>query len=226
MRGDIDVLCGLAQRLGWGNSFAFDGPCAVFEEFRKATSGGIADYAGITYDRIDREDGVFWPCPSEDHPGTPRLFAERFHHPDGRARFHAVEHRPAGEEPDAEYPYYLTTGRYKEHYNSGAQTRRVDALTEAKPWPRLQIHPRLARQYGLTAGACVQVESRRGKINFEVEITSAIRPDTLFAPFHWGGKQAVNLLTNPALDPISRMPEFKVAAVRLQVVRRHAEAHP
>jgi assimilatory nitrate reductase catalytic subunit len=219
VRGDVDVLRELARRLGCGACFDFAGPRDVFDEIRQASAGGVADYAGITYDRIDREGGVFWPCPSEDHPGTPRLFAERFHHPDGRARFHAVEHRAAGEEPDADYPYYLTTGRYKEHYNSGAQTRRVATLADAKPLPRLQIHPRLARQLAVTAGGCVQVESRRGKVVFEVEITSAIRPDTVFAPFHWGGRLAVNALTNPALDPISRMPEFKVTAVRLQAVR-------
>ena len=102
----------------------------------------IADYCGITYERIDREDGVFWPCPSEDHPGTPRLFAERFHHAGRRARFFAVEHRPAGEEPDAEYPLYFTTGRYQEHYNSGAQTRLVGAADDGRSRvPRLQTPP-------------------------------------------------------------------------------------
>jgi assimilatory nitrate reductase catalytic subunit len=223
IRTDIDVLRELAQRLGCSESFNFDGPRDVFDEFRRATAGGIADYAGITYERIDREGGVFWPCPSEQHPGTPRLFAERFHHPDGRARFHAVEHRSAGEETDAEYPFYLTTGRYKEHYNSGAQTRNVGALADAKPLPRLQVHPRLARQLGVASGGHVQVESRRGKVIFEVEVTSAIRADTVFAPFHWGGRQAANRLTNPALDPTSRMPEFKLAAVRIQAVRHRME---
>jgi assimilatory nitrate reductase catalytic subunit len=224
VRGDIDILRDLARRLGCGEFFDFLGPREVFDEFRRVTAGGVADYAGITYDRIDQEGGVFWPCPSEDHPGTRRLFAERFHHPDGRGRFYAVEHRPAGEEPDADYPYYLTTGRYKEHYNSGAQTRRVGTLTEAKPLPRLQIHPRLARRLAVAPGGRVQVESRRGRVIFEVEITSAIRPDTLFAPFHWGGRLAVNALTNPALDPTSRMPEFKITAVRVQAVYHPMEA--
>ncbi len=223
VRGDVDILRELARRLGCPELFEFTGPRELFDEFRRATAGGIADYAGITYERIDREGGVFWPCPSEDHPGTPRLFTERFHHPDGRARFHPVEHRSAGEEPDGEYPYYLTTGRYKEHYNSGAQTRRVGSLSDAQPLPRVQIHPRLARRLGIAPGGLIQVESRRAKVVFEVEITAAIRPDTLFAPFHWGGRQAVNLLTNPALDPTSRMPEFKVAAVRVQAVSHRRE---
>jgi assimilatory nitrate reductase catalytic subunit len=216
--GDVDVLRELAQRLGCGQKFAFASPRQVFEEFRKATAGAIADYSGITYERIDREGGIFWPCPSEDHPGTPRLFAERFHHADGRARFHAVEHRAAGEEPDAEYPFYFTTGRYREHYNSGAQTRMVDRLTQTKPLPKLQMHPRLAKRLGATRGSYVVVESRRGRVEFAVEITPDVRPDTLFAPFHWGGRHAANVLTNPALDPISRMPEFKVAAVRIVAV--------
>src|SRR4029078_9807547 len=125
VKSDIAVISELAERLGCGAKFAFNSPEEVFEELRCASSGGIADYAGITYERIDREGGVFWPCPSARHPGSPRLFAEQFHHTDGRARFHAVEHRAAGEEPDADYPLYFTTGRYQEHYNSGTQTRRV-----------------------------------------------------------------------------------------------------
>jgi assimilatory nitrate reductase catalytic subunit len=180
-----------------------------------APAGATADYAGVTYDRIDREDGVFWPCPTEDHPGTPRLFAERFHHADGRARFVPVEHRPAGEEPDAEYPFYFTTGRYKEHYNSGAQTRQVAALTKARPGPRLQIHPTAATRHRVKTGSVVTLESRRGRAEFAAEVTADIRHDTLFAPFHWGGGGSANRLVSAALDPTSRMPEFKVSAVRI-----------
>ena len=143
---------------------------------------------------------------------------------DARARFHPVEHRPAGEEPDADYPYFLTTGRYKEHYNSGAQTRQVKALTDAKPEPRLQVHPRLATSLGALPGGRMLVESRRGSVAFQIELSPDIRPDTLFAPFHWGGKQAANILTSPALDPTSRMPEFKVCAVRARAVTAEAAA--
>jgi assimilatory nitrate reductase catalytic subunit len=219
VRGDIDILRELAERLGCGEKFAFDSPREVFEEFRRATAGGTADYSGITYDRIDAEQGVFWPCPSEDHPGTPRLFAERFHHADGRAKFHAVEHRPAGEEPDDEYPLYLTTGRYKEHYNSGAQTRLVPALTKAQSCPRAQIHPHLASRIEAKSGDLLTLETRRGRGEFVADVTHDIRPDTVFVPLHWGGKDAVNRLTQAALDPTSRMPEFKIAAVRIVSVR-------
>lgn len=207
-------MCELAERLGFGAQFSYPNTEAVFNELRRGTAGGKADYSGITYQRLDDEQGVFWPCPSEDHPGTPRLFAKRFFFPDGRARFHVVHHRPAGEEPDAEYPLFFTTGRYKEHYNSGAQTRRVDKLLDAKPEPRLQMHPRLAERLDVSDGSLVRVESRRGTVTFRVMVNGAIRPDTLFAPFHWGGRAAANVLTNPALDPTSRMPEFKVCAVR------------
>jgi len=113
----------------------------VFDELRRASAGGKADYAGITYDRIEGEDGVFWPCPDEGHPGTPRLFLDAFATPDGRARFHAVSHRAAGEAPDDEFPLYLTTGRTLVHYQSGTQTRRVAQLREASPSPSWRCIP-------------------------------------------------------------------------------------
>jgi assimilatory nitrate reductase catalytic subunit len=218
VKTDIDVLCALAGRLGATRGFQFQSSEEVFDELRTATRGAKADYSGLSYEKIRQTQGVFWPCPSPDHPGTPRLFADRFAHPSGRARFHPVPYRPAAELPDAIYPLYFTTGRYKEHYNSGAQTRRVDALVDAKPEPRVQVHPRLAAHLGVTDGGALLVESRRGAVCFVVHVSADIRPDTLFAPFHWGGKQAANLLTMPALDPISRMPEFKVCAVRARGV--------
>ncbi len=212
---DLVILRELADRLGAGRHFAFDSAGAVFDELRLATKGAKADYSGISYAKIDEQDGVFWPCPTDDHPGTPRLFADRFAHPDGKARFIAVDHRPAGEEPCDEYPVWFITGRYKEHYNSGAQTRRVAKLVEAQPVPRLEIHPRLAKRLGIGQGEAVAVESRRGRVVFEARLTPDIRVDTVFAPFHWGGAGSANILTNPALDPTSRMPEFKLCAVRL-----------
>jgi assimilatory nitrate reductase catalytic subunit len=217
VRTDIQILCALAQRLGVSQGFSFTSAEEVFAELRHATRGGKADYSGMSYEKIRAAQGIFWPCPSEDHPGTPRLFAGRFAHPSGRARFHSVPYRPAAELPDREYPLYFTTGRYKEHYNSGAQTRRVDQLMDAKPEPMIQIHPRLAAQLGAAEGEPLLVESRRGSVSFRVSVSRDIRPDTLFAPFHWGGRQAANLLTMPALDPQSRMPEFKVCAVRARV---------
>jgi assimilatory nitrate reductase catalytic subunit len=216
VKTDLEIMTELAQRLGVTKGFQFDDAEAVFDELRRATAGGKADYSGISYARIRREKGVFWPCPATDHPGTPRLFTEpaRFAFPNGRARFHVVPHRPAAELPDADYPLFFTTGRYKEHYNSGAQTRRVAQLQDAKPEPRVQLHPRLAQELGIVEGQALLVESRRGSVSMSAVISRDIRPDTLFAPFHWGGKQSANVLTMPALDPTSKMPEFKVCAVR------------
>lgn len=214
VKSDLEIMAELAERLGVAQGFRFDSAEAVFDELRRATRGGKADYSGMTYAKIAAAQGIFWPCPDAEHAGTPRLFADRFAHPSGRARFHVVQHRPAAEPPDHDYPLYFTTGRYKEHYNSGAQTRRVAALLEAQPEPCVELHPRLAGRLGVVDGELLLVESRRGQVEFSVRVSTDIRPDTLFAPFHWGGKRAANVLTVPALDPLSRMPEFKLCAVR------------
>ncbi|MGK5629775.1 molybdopterin oxidoreductase family protein [Streptomyces sp. URMC 123] len=215
VRGDLTVLRELAARLGVDRGFP-DDPEEVFEELRRASAGGQADYAGIDYDRIRAEDGVFWPCPDGAHPGTPRLFLDRFATPDGRARFAAVSHRPAAEEPDAEYPLFLTTGRVLAQYQSGAQTRRVAELNRAAPGPFVEVHPVLARRLGVADGELLAVSSRRGRAVAPARVTDTVRPDTVFMPFHWGGAGRANSLTNPALDPVSRMPEFKVCAVRVE----------
>jgi assimilatory nitrate reductase catalytic subunit len=214
VKNDLDIIAELAERLGHTSGFRFPNAEAVFDELRLATRGAKADYSGISYARIREEQGVFWPCPAPDHPGTPRLFQESFPFPGGRARFHVVPYRAAAELPDADYPLYFTTGRYKEHYNSGAQTRRVPRLDEAKPEPRVELHPWLAEQLGVSDGELLTIESRRGSVSLRAKLSRDIRSDTLFAPFHWGGKQAANILTSPALDPHSRMPEFKICAVR------------
>ena len=213
---DAQIVTALAARLGAGRYFTTDDQAEIFEELRRASAGGIADYSGISYARIDAEDGVFWPCPSEDHPGTVRMFQESFAHPDGRARFHPVHHRGAAEEPDDEYPLYLTTGRVMAQYQSGTQTRRVEALGRTSPEAFVEIHPALARRFGIGDGDRVALTTRRGSIHVSARLTPHIRQDTLFVPFHWGGDACANRLTNPALDPVSKMPEFKVCAVRVE----------
>ena len=214
VRTDSEVLAALALRLGSASAFAADAE-AGFAELRRASSGGLADYAGISYARIGAEDGVFWPCPAEDHPGTPRLFLDGFATPDGRARFAAVEHRAPAEVPDDAFPYWLTTGRVMGQYQSGTQTRRVLELAAAEPSAFVEIHPQTARGLGLAEGDMARLTTRRGSIAVRARLTTAIRLDTLFVPFHWGDGQSANLLTHAALDPISRMPEFKVCAVRV-----------
>jgi assimilatory nitrate reductase catalytic subunit len=214
VRTDLEVMVELANRLGRGQFFSAD-PRTVFDELRRASAGGIADYAGITYERIEAEQGVFWPCPSEDHPGTPRLFADGFPTKDGRARFLRVEHREPHETPDREFPYVLTTGRNMQQYQSGNQTRRVHTLTVALPEPRAELHPDLARRHGIADSDMVELRSRRGTAVFRARLNSGIRPDTIFAPFHWVG---ANLLTDPALDPHSKMPAFKACAVAIALI--------
>lgn len=215
VRTDTEILAALADRLGFGRFFPSE-PRVIFDELRRASSGGAADYGGITYERIAAEDGVFWPCPDEAHPGTPRLFLERFATEDGLARFHAVAHRDAAEEPDDAFPLYLTTGRVMSHYQSGTQTRRVGALRQASPEAFVEIHPILAGRFGIGDDDLVRVSTRRGAACVKARITASIRQDTLFVPFHWGGPSRANLLTNPALDPTSKMPEFKVCAARIE----------
>ncbi|GAA4602291.1 assimilatory nitrate reductase catalytic subunit [Actinoplanes octamycinicus] len=211
VKTDLTVLTDLAGLLGRGEFFT-DQPRAVFEELRRASAGGVADYAGISYERIESEDGVFWPCPSEDHPGTPRLFTESFPTASGRARFIRVDHRDPAEVPDQAFPYVLTTGRNMQQYQSGNQTRRVKALTVALPEARAEIHPDLARRHGIADGDLVELRSRRGAATLRARLSDGIRPDTVFAPFHWPG---ANALTDPALDPHSKMPAFKVCAVAI-----------
>ena len=224
---DWQILCALAERLGRGASFRFTEPRAIFAELRRASAGGLADYNGISYEKIVQQDGVFWPCSSDEHPGTPRLFANGFATADGRARFQAVRFAPPAEEPDAEYPLYLTTGRLTAHYQSGAQTRRITALRDAAPEPFAEVHPTLARRHDLAEGEPLMLRTRRGAATFKARLTTTIRPDTIFVPFHWGGRQAANNLTNPALDPVSRMPEFKVCAVRIErLTPAEAEVFP
>ena len=214
-RTDLEMLSALAGRLGHETGFP-SAPAAVFEELRRASAGGAADYAGISYERIRREDGVFWPCPSEQHQGTPRMFLDRFATADGRARFHAVEFQASAEQPDHEYPLYLTTGRTLAQYQSGTQTRRVASLMRSAPEAFVQIHPSMAQTYGVSEGCQVRLTTRRGTVSVRAQLNAGLRMDTLFMPFHFSGVGRANLLTNPALDPISRMPEFKVCAVRLE----------
>jgi assimilatory nitrate reductase catalytic subunit len=144
------------------------------------------------------------------------MFTEGFPTPDGRARFSAVTDRAPAEVPDEEYPHYLTTGRVLAHYQSGAQTRLIRPLRETAPAPFVELHPALAQRLGIVEGERVRLTTRRGSAVVPAKLTTGIRPDTVFMPFHWGGAGSANALTNPALDPVSRMPEFKVCAVRLE----------
>ena len=217
-RPDWQIMIELAHRLGRGKYFDhFTCPEDIFNELRVASKGGTADYAGITYEKIEKNMGVFWPCPTEDHPGTPRLFeGGKFFHPDGKARFNPTPWRPPMEVVDEAFPIWLTTGRVVFHYLSGTQTRRIGFLVEQCPHPYLEIHPRLAERYDLQEGDAVEITSRRGSMVLPARVVKTIRPDTVFIPYHWPGALSANLLTGRHLDPVSKIPEFKVSAVRLR----------
>ena len=225
-RQDWRIIQDLAAALGRPHGLTFASPREMFEELRRASKGGVADYSGITYEKIERQNGVFWPCYDEDHPGTERLFesgswnpvadgAGPFWFPDGKARFNVSRYSPPAEEVDAEYPIILTTGRVVSHFLSGTQTRRIGPLVDQYPEPRLEIHPHLAEHLGIADGDWVLAESRRGSCSLRAQVVTTIRPDTVFIPYHWPGRRSANQLTISAQDPISKIPEYKVCAVRV-----------
>jgi len=223
---DWRIIQDIARALGRERGFTFSSPRDIFNELRLASKGGIADYSGITYEKIEKQYGVFWPCPGDDHPGTPRLFEPGsvnpiaqgngpFYFPDGKARFNVAPYTPPTEETDAEYPLMLTTGRVVSHFLSGTQTRRIGPLVDQYAEPLCEIHPQLAAKLGIVDGDQVKVASRRGEISLPAMVVTTIRPDTVFVPYHWPGQKSINQLTISAQDPISKIPEFKVCAVKV-----------
>lgn len=216
---DWQILMEMARVLGKGEYFRYDSAEAIFEELRRASKGGLADYSGISYERIEKEKGVFWPCPEEKEKGQARLFTDgRFFHPDGRARLIPVSDVEPPELIDPTYPLLLTTGRVLSHYLTGVQTRRSPSLIQKEPEPLLTIHPETADALGLKDGEKARVSSRRGSLTLKIKRSDHIRKDVVFCPMHWGGEGAVNRLTLPQLDPQSRMPSFKACAVRVEAL--------
>jgi assimilatory nitrate reductase catalytic subunit len=214
-RRDVWIISELARRMGKGQYFPYRSSREIWDELRLASKGGMADYYGITWEKIDAQEGVFWPCPSEDHPGTPRLFTERFAYPDGKARFFAIKYLPAAEEPNDAYPFRLTTGRIVYHYLSGNQTRRLGYLQSQAPAPWVEMHPQAAARLGIKDNDMVRVRTPRGTMELKALVAPSIRPDTLFIPFHYGNREAVNQLTNPAVDPTVKIPEYKACAAAI-----------
>lgn len=219
VRDELWIMAELARRLDAPGAYAVDAR-EVFDELRRASAGGVADYSGIDDALLDAGAPVHWPCPVGSL-GTPRLFADRFGHPDGRARIVAVS--PAVH--DARLPgageLTLITGRLLEHYQSGAQTRRVPELASAQPNVRATLHPAAAERYGIADGDAVELSNDRGVVHARALVSRDVRPGDVFLPFHFAGDGTANLLTADAVDPISAMPEFKTGAVR---VRRIEEA--
>ncbi len=223
-RSELWILRELAARLGC-DAFFGDDASAMFDEMARASAGGVADYSGITYARLDAGEHLHWPCPSTptgDHPGTPRVMTERFSTPDGRARAVAVAYAGPRDDVRADAPMYLVTGRVLGHYQSGAQTRRVAELAASEPAPYVEIHPGFAADLGVAEGDLLGVTSARGTVVAPARLSEGMRHDTVFMPFHW--LASANVLTNDATDPTSGMPEFKVCAVSVRAVNVELEA--
>jgi len=234
-RQDWRIIQDLAKALGRPYGFTFNSPREIFDELRVASKGGVADYSGITYEKIERQMGVFWPCYSEDpetgkpidHLGTPRLFERGsynpiakgkgpFYFPDGKARFNVAEYRQPVDDASEEYPLFLTTGRVISQFLSGTQTRRIGPLVNQYPEPRIEMHPRLAAKFGIHDGEWTIAETRRGAITLRAMVVTTIRPDTIFIPYHWPGEKSPNRLTVAAQDPISKIPQYKVCGCRVR----------
>ncbi|TQJ57823.1 assimilatory nitrate reductase (NADH) alpha subunit apoprotein [Arthrobacter sp. SLBN-83] len=219
-RSELWIMARLAERLDAPSTYSED-PETVFEELRRASAGGMADYSGINYAMLDRGEAAYWPYPAGS-TGTPRLFTDRFAHPDGKAQLVPVvprRRRTPDENPGpAAKAMTLITGRLLEHYQSGAQTRRVAELLAAQPEAKAQLHPAAAEAMGIAAGALVSVANSRGEVVCRAELSTAIRPETVFLPFHFPGAESANRLTEAATDPVSGMPEFKFNTVWVRPV--------
>jgi formate dehydrogenase alpha subunit len=210
-RADWQIICQVAKKLG-ANGFDFTNPSQVMEEITSLTPS----YGGVTYPRLEK-CGLQWPCPNKDHPGTPILHMTKF--VCGLGKFTPLEYKPPAELPDREYPYILTTGRSLYHYHTGTMTRKVAGLNAIEPEASIEINPLDANDLNIANGDTVKVISRRGEITVRVKITEESPQKVMFMTFHFA-EAPVNILTNPIWDPVSKIPEFKVCAVRLEVAKK------
>jgi predicted molibdopterin-dependent oxidoreductase YjgC len=215
-RPDWEIIQDLARRvqkvLGVTSSvgFNFNHPAEVWQEMADLTP----PFQGITHERIEKEDGVHWPCPSERHPGTPYLFSESF--PRGKGKLTPISYRPSAELPDKEYPLILSTGRVLYHWHGGTLTRR-SKLDDIYPEALVEIHPADGEELGISSGDWVSIRSRRGEIKARSLITERSPVGTVFIPFHFV-EAAANILTIDARDPQAKIPDYKVCAVYVEKV--------
>ncbi len=202
---DWQIQCEIATRMG--HSMAYDSSRQIMEEISKVTPS----YAGISYERIDY-DGLHWPCPTAEHPGTPILHGQQFTR--GKGLFHAIDYIAPAELIDDEYPLYLTTGRLLYQYHTGTMSMKTGGLNQIAPEAFVEISQQDARKFEMEEGALVNIDSRRGTIQARIKISRMAVSGTVFIPFHFAAA-AANRLTNSALDPISGIPEYKVCAVKV-----------
>ena len=204
-KSDWQIICEIATRMGYPMNY--ENSRQIMEEIAQVTPS----YAGITYDRIAHE-GIHWPCPTPEHPGTPILHREQFS--SGKGVFNGIEYIPPAEPADEDYPMYLTTGRLLFQYHTRTMTMRTEGLNEIAPECFVEISPQDARKYEVQEGTLVEIASRRGNIQARIKVSRKAVAGTIFIPFHYA-QAAANRLTNAALDPISGIPEYKVCAVKL-----------
>jgi len=204
------IICQIAKKLG-AQGFDFEHPSEVMEEIARLTPS----YGGINYKRLE-ECGLQWPCPTEDHPGTPILHVGKFVR--GLGRFTPLQYTPPAELPDGEYPLILTTGRSLYHYHTGTMTRKVAGLNILEPEGTVDISPADAASLKIDDGERVKVTSRRGEVIAKAKVTEKSPPGVVFMTFHFA-ESAANILTSPELDPIAKIPELKVCAVRIDKIK-------
>jgi predicted molibdopterin-dependent oxidoreductase YjgC len=226
-RSDFDIFLDLARRWGCADELfaGWTGPQDAFDEWRRVSDARPCDYSGITWDRIDAAGGVQWPCPADDPDvplaGTPRLYTDlRFSRPGGRAQVLPVEPEPIRDAPRLEYPFLLNTGRTVEHWHTRTKTGRIAILESLSPEAWVEVHPADAAALGVRGGDWVRVTSSRGSVDrIRARVTAIGRPGEVFIPFHWD-ERCVNRLTDDQFDPISREPNYKQCAVRVEPAGR------
>ncbi|NYT07596.1 MAG: formate dehydrogenase subunit alpha [Methanomicrobiales archaeon] len=210
---DWVIMKEIATKMGYGKQFAWNSAEDIFSEIAKVTPS----YAGMNYQRLNKPEALHWPCPAADHPGTPILHREKFAHPDGMGVMFAVPYKPPAEVPDAEYPFVLTTGRCLWHWHTGTMTRRSKDLAAEEPTGWIEINPDDAKQLGIKDKEMVRAITRRGQVDVPARVTPDIMKGVMFMPFHFK-ECAANVLTNNALDPIAKIPEYKACAVKVQKI--------
>ncbi len=203
---DWEIISLLAKKMG-SNEFNYGSPADIMDEMARITP----IYGGISYDRL-KVNGLQWPCPTKEHPGTPILHKEKFSR--GKGKFWAIEFKEPAELPDAEYPFILTTGRTIFHYHTGTMSSRVDILNKEVPTGYLEINPADAARLGISEGSKVVVSTRRGEIEIDAKVTERVKEGVVFVPFHFA-ECAANMLTNTAIDPQAKIPEFKACACKV-----------
>ena len=199
--------------MGYAKQFPYQSAEEIFNEIAALTPS----YHGMNYERLNRPEALHWPCPTTEHPGTPILHIGKCSHPDGMGVMHPIEWKPPAEVPDAEYPYILTTGRCIWHWHTGSMTRRSATLDNEVPTGWIEINTEDAKELGIANKEMVRAISRRGEVEVEAKVTDEIKKGVMFMPFHFA-ECAANVLTNNALDPIAKIPEFKACAVKVEKI--------